>query len=108
VEALVSVEVFRDDDAAYLAWLAANPRGYVINIQRALNPADARAHHAGCLTITGTPARGRTWTGPYVKACSGRYRTWTPGRLSTLARLLPGAARASRRLPDPPRRGLTG
>ena len=67
----MSVEVFRDDDAAYLAWLAANPRGYVINIQRALNPADARAHHAGCLTITGTPARGRTWTGPYVKACSG-------------------------------------
>jgi hypothetical protein len=55
----VSVELFRDDD-----------QGYVLNIQRTLNPSDARVHHADCRTITGTPPRGRTWTGPYVKACS--------------------------------------
>jgi hypothetical protein len=66
----VSVELFRDDDQGYAAWLAANTRGYVLNIQRALHPSDARVHHAGCRTITGTPPRGRTWTGPYIKACS--------------------------------------
>jgi hypothetical protein len=66
----VSVELFRDDDQGYAAWLAANAQGYVLNIQRTLNPSDARVHHADCRTITGTPPRGRTWTGPYVKACS--------------------------------------
>ena len=35
-----------------------------------MNPIDARIHEAACRTITGTPPRGRTWTGPYVKACS--------------------------------------
>lgn len=66
----VSVELFRDDDLGYAAWLAANGRGYVVNIQRTLNPSDARVHCAGCRTITGTPPRGTTWTGSYVKACS--------------------------------------
>jgi len=66
----VSVELFRDDDQSYAAWLAANSRGYVLNIERTLNPSDARVHHAQCRTITGTPPRGRTWTGTWVKACS--------------------------------------
>jgi hypothetical protein len=66
----VSVELFRDDDRGYAAWLSANAQGYVLNIQRSLNPSDARVHSAGCGTITGTPSRGSTWTGPYVKVCS--------------------------------------
>jgi hypothetical protein len=66
----LSVELFRDDDPGYAAWLAANPRGHVLNIQRALNPSGARMHHASCRTIMVTPPRGRTWTGPYVKACA--------------------------------------
>jgi hypothetical protein len=66
----VGIELFRDDDQGYAAWLAANARSYVLNIQRALNPSDARVHHAGCRMITGTPPRGITWTGTYVKACS--------------------------------------
>jgi hypothetical protein len=66
----VSVELFRDDDQGHAAWLAATTRGYVLSIQRTLNPSDGRTHHAGCQTITGTPSRGRTWTGPYIKACS--------------------------------------
>ncbi len=64
------VEQFRDDDPAYLSWVAAHAEGYVINIQRSLDPADARMHHAHCYTINGEPPRGRTWTGPYVKICS--------------------------------------
>jgi len=70
----VSIELFRDDDQGYAAWLAANGQGYVLNIQRTLNPSDARMHWAGCRTITGMPPRGTTWTGPYVKACSASLR----------------------------------
>lgn len=66
----MSVEFFRDDDRGYADWLTANDDGYVLNIQRSMNPSDARIHKADCRTITGTPPRGRTWTGPYVKACS--------------------------------------
>jgi hypothetical protein len=66
----MSVTLFRDDDRDYTAWLSGNARGHVLNIQRSMNPSDARVHEAACRTITGTPPRGRTWTGPYVKACS--------------------------------------
>lgn len=61
---------FRDDDASYLSWLAAHPRGYVINIARNHNVATARIHLADCRTISGqNPHRG-PWTGPYVKVCA--------------------------------------
>lgn len=64
------MEEFRNDDRGYLDWVARNPAGYVINIQRSLNSRDARFHRADCHTVTGTPPRGRAWTGPYVKICS--------------------------------------
>jgi hypothetical protein len=64
------VEQFQDDDEGYRGWVAKNRRGYVMNIQRSLNPADARMHHADCYTINGQPPRGRTWTGPYIKICA--------------------------------------
>jgi hypothetical protein len=70
MERPVSVELFRDNDDGYAAWLAGSVQGYVVNIQRTMNPSDARVHRANCPTITGTPPRGRTWTGTYVKACS--------------------------------------
>lgn len=66
----MDVEQFRDDDRGYLAWTATHTGGYVINIQRNLNPADSRLHCADCYTINGQPARGKTWTGPYIKVCS--------------------------------------
>jgi hypothetical protein len=65
----MSVELFRDSDQDCAAWLAANAQGYVLNIQRSLNPSDARMHSAACRTIAGTP-RGNTRTRDYVKACS--------------------------------------
>ncbi|MDF2471424.1 MAG: hypothetical protein K0Q61_3796 [Rhodococcus erythropolis] len=64
---------FRNDDSGYLAWLAEHPDGFVINIPRKYTPTYARVHHAGCRTISGRPARGGTWTGPYVKVCSERF-----------------------------------
>ena len=35
------MEQFRDNDQAYLGWVAAHADGYVINIQRSMDPADA-------------------------------------------------------------------
>ncbi|MGB9306748.1 MAG: hypothetical protein WCB92_24650 [Mycobacterium sp.] len=63
---------FRDDDARYLAWLAANPGGYVINIARSHSANEARVHLAGCRTISGENPAGGVWTGPYVKVCAER------------------------------------
>lgn len=64
------MEQFRDDDRGYLGWVAAHGHGYVINIQRSLNPSDARVHRADCYTINGQPPRGRTWTVEYIKICA--------------------------------------
>ncbi|GFM17222.1 uncharacterized protein PO1_contig-015-2 [Mycobacterium sp. PO1] len=61
---------FRDDGAGYLAWLAAHPEGYVINIARSHNATHARVHHASCRTISGQIPVGSAWTGPYVKVCA--------------------------------------
>jgi hypothetical protein len=82
----MGVEQFRDDDTGYLNWMAAHGHGYVINIQRSLNPADARMHQASCYTINGQPPRGRTWTGPYVKICStslGQLSGWALERIGS-------------------------
>jgi hypothetical protein len=61
---------FRHDDAGYLAWLAAYPEGYVVNIARSHSATQARVHHAGCRTISGGIPRGGVWTGRYVKVCA--------------------------------------
>ena len=68
--AIVSAREFRDDDAGYLTWLESHPDGYVLNIARSHNTAQARVHHAGCRTISGQNPRGGPWTGPYVKVCA--------------------------------------
>jgi hypothetical protein len=52
----MDIEQFRDDDRGYLTWTAAHATGYVINVQRSLNPSDARLHRADCYTINGRPA----------------------------------------------------
>ncbi len=82
----MGIEQFRDDDPGYLGWTAAHAAGYVINVQRNLNPSDARLHSADCYTINGQPARGKTWTGPYIKVCSAssrQLRDWSLTRLRT-------------------------
>ncbi len=94
----VSVELFRDDDQCYAAWLAANARGYVLNIQRSLNPSDARVHEAGCPRSPGRrPAAG---PGPALTSRHARLRcrNWTPGRWRTPDRPSPDAAPADRYL----------
>lgn len=63
------VELPGDNDS-YLRWTATHPDGYVINIQRSLNPSDARLHRAICHWINGMPPRGDGFVGSYIKVCS--------------------------------------
>jgi hypothetical protein len=67
---IATAHKFRDDEAGYLAWLAAHPDGYVINIARNYNATEARVHRAGCWTISRQNPGGGRWTGPYVKVCA--------------------------------------
>lgn len=58
------------DDAAYLAWLAANPDGYVINTEPSAH-GYARLHRATCGTIRYRPP----FVGPsYIKICATSLR----------------------------------
>ncbi|MCV7143473.1 hypothetical protein H7J76_30495 [Mycolicibacterium fortuitum] len=70
---------FRDDDAGYLAWLAAHSHGYVVNIARNHGVSAARLHRAHCRTISGQNPHNGAWTGPYVKVCAEQLtavETW--------------------------------
>src|SRR5581483_4125612 len=63
------VFVFHDDDDGYLAWLASNARGWLVDANAALGRDDLVLHRASCWTVTGSPAKGTTqitgpsWTG---------------------------------------------
>jgi hypothetical protein len=65
-----AVELFRDDDAGYLQWLADHPHGFVLNAARSPRPNYLILHRADCRTINGRPRRSGPWTGPYVKVCA--------------------------------------
>ena len=76
------VEIFCDDDSGYLAWLRANPGGYVLNTYRAPSASYLKLHRASCGTISETPARGSAWTKDYIKICSpvvGELAGWARG-----------------------------
>jgi hypothetical protein len=76
----IEVEIFKDNDAGYLAWVAAHPAGFVLNVARSPRPDYLILHRATCRTITGRPTRGGPWTGPYIKVCSGdelEIAAWT-------------------------------
>lgn len=73
----MNTQRFVDDEKGYLKWIADHPDGYVLNIQRGLNPSDARLHRANCWTIS-SPTGG-PWTGSYIKICStmlGALEDW--------------------------------
>lgn len=77
---------FRDEDAGYLAWLAANPEGYVLNIPRSHSATQARVHLSGCWTISGQN-RGSSLTGSYVKVCArqlAKLERWAIEYVGTL------------------------
>jgi hypothetical protein len=90
---------FRGDDAGYLAWIAGNPRGYVINIRRGVAASDARLHQARCRTISGENPRGGLWTGgPYIKVCAVECMISIDGRVRTSESRSRAAGSADHRL----------
>jgi hypothetical protein len=74
--------VFDGNDAAYQAWLVANPRGYVVNTRRSKRPAYMVLHRADCATIrrlSGMARRGGFTERSYIKVCAveiGALRDW--------------------------------
>jgi hypothetical protein len=60
---------YRDNDDGYREWLSKNPGGYVINIQRSHNTADAHFHDADCTALTDQLDLDVKLTDQYVKVC---------------------------------------
>ena len=60
---------FRNDEAGYFEWVKRNRSGFIINIQRSLNPTGVKLHSATCGTVTDRYG-GPYTTNQYVKVCS--------------------------------------
>lgn len=62
---------FRDDDAAYLAWLHQNPDGFVLNMRHKPTASYLVLHRATCrsISVPRTETGGFTARG-YSKACA--------------------------------------
>jgi hypothetical protein len=70
--------IFRNDDAAYRAWLAANPEGLVVNAEKAPAARYLKLHRAACPHIKAWADRNPTST-TYIKICSldlGSLEAW--------------------------------
>ena len=72
---------FLRDDSGYLAWLVANPDGYVLNTSAQVAAGYLVLHRASCRTINRPLPEGRLWTRHYGKACAGTSKelvAWGP------------------------------
>ncbi|GBE22682.1 hypothetical protein BMS3Bbin01_02058 [bacterium BMS3Bbin01] len=92
------VRIFARDDEDYLAWVASNQNGYVLNTYRPPAASYAVLHRATCSTISGKPARGKRWTDGYTKVCSQSRgeaaRLPQPGRRAARSRRQTGKTRS--------------
>jgi hypothetical protein len=43
---------FQDNDVSYLAWIAAHPDGFVLNVRRSADPEYVVLHRASCKSIS--------------------------------------------------------
>lgn len=62
------VTLFSDAEARYLAWLAANPTGWVVNTTRRPDPEYLVLHRATCASIS--TAHANYTTHGYMKVCA--------------------------------------
>jgi hypothetical protein len=63
---------FSNDDTGYIAWVTANPDGFVLNVQRNANPNCVILHRARCGSISsGKRAAGAYTAREYRKICAG-------------------------------------
>src|SRR3712207_607293 len=92
---------FQDDDEGYLAWIDANPRGFVVNCEPHPSPNNMVLHRASCMHITVPGENMEHWTHQYIKVCSpknGLLMKWCrdvvgsePTRCSTCSPLAGGS-----------------
>lgn len=61
---------FRNDETGYLSWAAANPNGFIVNVDEpATSPLYPMVHRATHRAVT-TPVKTNYTTGKYFKVCS--------------------------------------
>jgi hypothetical protein len=60
---------FSHDDAGYLAWVEAHPRGFVMNQPRAARPKTPTMHRVGCAAVSWHEGTGENLTANAVKVC---------------------------------------
>lgn len=66
------MHTFKDDDAGYVAWIDANPHGFVVNSFRRPTPDYLVLHKATCKFISRMTPEPIRWTsGDYIKTCAG-------------------------------------
>ncbi len=62
---------FSDDDVSYLAWTAAHPDGFVLNVRRSPDPDYVILHRASCGSIANDKQAPGAFTGRgYRKVCA--------------------------------------
>jgi hypothetical protein len=62
---------FVADDLSYLAWVAAHPDGYVLNVRRSPDPRYVILHRADCTSISNETHAPGAYTGrSYRKICA--------------------------------------
>ena len=62
--------MYFDHDDAYLAWLADNPDGYVVNVRWNLSRGYVQLHRATCWSISSTREPGAYTERGYRKLCA--------------------------------------
>ena len=69
----MTVQVFDNDDVAYLDWISKNQRGFVVNGRSEFDPSYLVLHRATCATVTAYPDMDENPGGfterAYVKYC---------------------------------------
>lgn len=65
-EAVMAVEIFKDDDPGFLGWRDSHPNGYVVNAYRNPTPDYLMLHRTSCPHLQRPVAEGR-WTRDFVK-----------------------------------------
>lgn len=76
---------FRDDDAAYLGWLADHPAGFVLNSRAQFDPGYLILHRATCGTISRDQPPGAYTGRGYVKIAATDHQAlmrWAKMRAS--------------------------
>lgn len=64
------IEVFDQEEDRYLAWVAAHPDGFVVNVDRNLNFPQYPMVHVATHGLISSPKIGNFTSGAYIKICS--------------------------------------